>query len=109
MSLTAISMAILLIRASVRVEDVSSEEIYQYSLSPYFNKLRGKFFEAIYNFLIAFFKGILHALASLSKHTHLISTRSIAKIEKAISSAEEELGHKEEKENGELESRDKLD
>ena len=97
MSTAAIFMAVLLIRASLRVEAVPASEINQYSLSPYVKKLRNKFFEAIYNFLIAFFKGILHALASLSKHTHLISTRSIAKIEKAINSAEEDFGHHDEK------------
>jgi hypothetical protein len=90
LSLSAVAMAILLIRASVRVEGISKEEIDQYSLHPHIKRVGNSLITAIYDFLISFFKGILHALASLSKQTHMVSTRSIARIERAISSAEEQ-------------------
>lgn len=106
MSLSAIVMALLLISTSKKVNLISEEEIAQYSLSPYFKGMLGSGFSAVYSFIISFFKGLLHALASLSKHIHLISTRSIARIEKAISSAEEELGDDEEKEDRLIEKKE---
>lgn len=98
--ITGVVSILIIVRALPRTSELTSEELARYSLRPRLKKLSSWALSISHDISTSAYKYFMRIVAYFSKHTHRISTYSIARVEKMKSEKREAIASEKEKEEG---------